>query len=289
MPTLLNGADIPFILYGTARREQKEAPDVPGALQRGYRALDTSSSRRFHNEAIDGQSIMEFLTNSGNSTSREEILIQSKYAPPSGQAEPWPYEITDDIVGRVFKSVLRSASDLGVEVIDVYFLSTPLKSLEETLEAWCALEHIVARGGIRYLGIANVKTTRLRELCSQAQSKPKFVQNWFQKATGYDQEVVRFCRENDIVYQAFGIFDEANAFLLDCDLVRKRAVDKSITSHQALLQLLLAGAAAKGLQLCILDGTANRDHMNENLCAVSQLDGLRKPDIESFLGLIGWS
>lgn len=131
------------------------------------------------------------------------------------------------------------------------------------------------KGGVRYLGISNVKISTLRELYGQARIKPTFVQNWFRKATEYDRENMVFCREHGIKYQIFGVFDEANADLLDCVPVRRRAVEKSIDKHQALLQMLLGGAAKQKLQLCILDGTTNQTHMRENMAAVGQLTDLR--------------
>ncbi|KAK0628902.1 NADP-dependent oxidoreductase domain-containing protein [Bombardia bombarda] len=292
MATLLNGSPIPQILYGTARREGKSPPDVLAALRLGYRGLDTASSRHFHQEEQDGKALGEFLDGSPD-VHRRDMFIQSKYAGPANQVEPWPYEIADDTTARVLKSVLRSARDLGVDVIDVYFLHTPLGSLEGTLEAWRVLERTVQRGGIRYLGIANVRETRLRQLFEAAQVKPHFVQNWFRGKTEYDRAVVEFCREHGLVYQVFGVFDEANRHLLASrpvgDLVRDSG--EALTTHQALLQLLLAVAAGLGLKLVLLDGTTRAEHMRDNLGAVSRVVdmGVHAGQVKEFGELIGWA
>lgn len=289
MPSLLDGSDIPSIIYGTARRKQLRPPEVRAALQLGYRAIDTASTRRLHNEALDGEAISQFLApGEGCNFSRKELFIQTKFATPSAQAKPWPYDVADDTRTRVLKSVLESSNKLGVDVIDLYFLLTPLHSLEETLGAWRAMEDVVARGGIRYLGIANITSTRLRELWNRVSIRPQFVQNWFQKVTTYDTEVVRFCCENSIIYQAFGVFDPENDCLLEFDAVNHRAAQMSITKHQALLQLLLVGAAKIGLKLCFLDGSTDPAHMKENLAAVGQLDGSSDSDVELFLCFLGW-
>ena len=290
MPSLLDGSDIPSIIYGTARKQPLRPPEIGVALRLGYRAIDTASARRFHNEAFDGEALSQFLAQTeGCDFSRKELFIQAKFASPSAQAEPpWPYDVADDTRIRVLKSVLESSNKLGVDVIDVYFLHTPLHSLQETLGAWRTMEDIVAHGGIRYLGIANITSTGLRELWNSVSIRPQFVQNWFQKKTTYDTEVVHFCCENSIVYQMFGVFDHKNAYLLEYDTVTHRAAQKSITKHQALLQLLLVGAARIGLKLCLLDGSTNPAHMKENLGTVGQLSGFSDSDIESFLCFLGW-
>ncbi|KAI6090468.1 NADP-dependent oxidoreductase domain-containing protein [Hypoxylon rubiginosum] len=291
-PVLLNGSPIPRIIYGTARREGKELPDVPAALETGYRAIDTATSRRFHHEDEDGRAIFQYLDKNTISVRRDDIFIQSKYAAPADQEEPWPYDIKDDARSRVFKSVMSCASSLSVDIIDVYFLSAPISSsaFDGTLAVWRALESIANRGGIRYLGICNVKIAQLRKLYEQAHVKPAFVQNWFRKAEdGYDSDVMGFCRDRGLVYQIFGVFDTENANLLNCEPVRRRANSHSVTNHQALLQMLLAAAAAQGLHLCILDGTTSTYHMEDNLKAVSQIEEISDADNREFLDLIGWT
>ncbi|KAI0453556.1 NADP-dependent oxidoreductase domain-containing protein [Xylaria acuta] len=284
-PVLLSGAPIPRILYGTARRKQDRHSQVLAALQHGYCGIDTANSRLFHHEVEDGQALANFLL--GNPTARGDIFIQSKYAPPSEQAEPWPYAIADDATVRVFKSVLRSAADIGVDVIDAFLLHVPLSSLIGTLEVWHALESIVERGGVRYLGIANVTIHGLQQLFEHADVKPAVVQNWFRKTNGYDREVVAFCREHGIVYQIFGVFDEQNRELLNCNPVKRRS-GSTVSPYQALLQILFRVAAFQGLQLCILDGTSSVQHMSENIEAVDQLAEIDEHDLREFLDLIGW-
>ncbi len=288
-PTLRNGDGSPLLFYGTARRQHKSPPDVVTALRLGYRAIDTAGSRRFHHEADDGRAVSEFLTSDGAPATRNDIFVQSKYAMPvdhdDGQR---PYELADDTTARVFKSVLRSTSDLGTDVIDAYFVHTPPRSFDETLEVWGALERIVSAGGIRYLGIANVGISRLRQLHAEARVKPTFVQNWFRKAAEYDREVMAFCRDHGITYQVFGVFDEANNPLLECGPVLRRSVSKSLSRHQALLQMLLGGASMRRLQLCVLDGATSPDHMRDNLAAAEGPFDLSESDLEEFWRLIGW-
>lgn len=301
MSTLLNGSPIPKILYGTTQRENKDPLKVLAALRAGYLGIDTASSRRFHLEDQDDKALSEYF--SQPEARRDGVLVQSKYAPPTEQADPWPYSVLDDTTSRVLKSVLRSAEDLGVDVLDVYFLRTPLNSLEGSMEVWKVLEQLVLRGGIRYLGIANVKAQRLRQLLKQQQQqqqqaiglRPRFVQNCFkfrESTGGYDREVVELCKEYSIVYQVFGVFNEGNHHLLNCKPVKQWAEGQNITRHQALLQMLMAAADDKGLRICFLDGTTDPKHMEDNLAAVvgESQDGGRPSSEQAwaFSRLIEW-
>ena len=298
MARLLSGSGLPPTLYGTARRDDSGAPDVLAALRMGYAGVDTAGSTRFHDESADGQALSEFLSglhgkwaalSSSSRTPRDSVFVQTKYVPPAGQTAPWPYDIADDTQTRVYKSVLRSAARLGAfDVIDAYFLNAPLDSFGETAEAWVALERIVDRGGIRYLGIANVGLPALRQLYDSARIKPQLVQNWFRASTRFDSDVVRFCCSAGITYQPFGVFDADNAPLLDCEAIGRLSEGRRLTKHQALLRMLLAGAKMMGLQLCILDGSRGYVHMEENLAAVRDLDGINELDIRAFLSLISW-
>jgi diketogulonate reductase-like aldo/keto reductase len=169
-------------------------------------------------------------------------------------------------------------------------------------EAWRALEELVGKGAIRYLGVCNVSAGRLRELWDLAKVKPTFVQGWFRPKTGYDNEVVRFCRQSGIVYQAFGVFDEFNGHLLESPPVKRRASAGAITGHQALLEMLFLAAKTLGLRLCILDGSRDIEHMKQNLAAVDVHTDVEAADeskdeeiddtddgVESFARLINWA
>jgi diketogulonate reductase-like aldo/keto reductase len=149
--TFRNGEPIPPILYGTVRRDGKALPDVDAALELGYRGLDTASSRRFHQEPEDGKALHEFLDANGGGASLEGIFIQSKFGAPPGHVEPLLYDLGDDTKVRVLKSVLRSADDLGVDVIDTYFLHAPFSTIEGTVQAWWVLEELVSQGAVATL------------------------------------------------------------------------------------------------------------------------------------------
>ncbi len=72
-PKLLNRDLLPSIIYSTVRRDCKKPPQVLSALQAGYCAVNTASSRRFHDEKEDGKALAE--ASMCQAVPREGILV----------------------------------------------------------------------------------------------------------------------------------------------------------------------------------------------------------------------
>ncbi|KAJ4252025.1 Maturation and nuclear export of 40S ribosomal subunits interacting protein [Fusarium torreyae] len=289
-PKLQNGSAVPILIYGTTiHTPPHPQPDIIQSLQSGFFGIDTASSQKFHNEARDGDAIQTAF--SQRIISRESLLVQTKYTSPYGQPTDqasWPYRVQDSHSLRVLKSFSRSVQDLKVGAIDVYFLHSPLESLDDTLEIWRTLEDVVLQGGVRYLGLCNVDAATLGDLSNEATIKPAFVQNPLRRRdAGYDVEVVRFCQQTGIVYQVFGLFWSRNQELFGCQLVRD-LIQQGATMHQALIGSLTEAAREIGLQLCILSGTTSKSHMEENIAALNLDIKIEPASMAGFLELLGW-
>ncbi|KAK1450756.1 aldo/keto reductase [Colletotrichum cuscutae] len=294
-PTLINGNPLPQILYGTARRRHKPCPDIGTALSVGYRGIDTAAGTIHHDETLDGQATSAFLlaqTNEQDSVGRGDLFLQSKYIPTpksahlrsTGQEQP----NTEAPAILALESVMGSSTRLKVDSIDCYFVNASRTPTRTIMEIWLALEQVVDRGGIRYLGLSNVKPQKLLSVLKNSRIKPAFVQNWFCKETRYDHDVAVICKEEGIVYQLFGIFDASNSWLLDSLPVQYRAQRKHISAHEALLQQMVEETTASGWNICVLDGTTDKDHMAGNLAAVEQADNRSADKNGILLELIGW-
>lgn len=289
-PKLQNGSPIPRLIYGTTiHSPPRTQPDIIQAFQSGFRGIDTASTRKFHDESRDGDSISIVL--SQDIASRDSLLIQTKYTSPYGQPNDesrWPYDVEDSHSLRVLKSVSRSLNELKVDTIDVYLLHSPLETLSETLDVWRTLEDIVSRGGIRYLGICHAGYDLLQDLWEQVNIKPAFIQNSFYcRDSGFDVDVVRFCRQRGLIYQVFGLFSPRNELLFGSDLV-KELMHQGATMHQALIRALMGAAESVALRLCILSGTTSRGHMEENIEALEMKVNLGLKRLEAFVKLLGW-
>lgn len=146
-PLLLDGSSLPPLIYGTTINESPHCqPSLVDAIRHGYRGIDTASTRKFHNEALDGDRIRAVMAQ--GPINREALLIQTKYTSPSDHPDDettWPYSIEDSPSLRVLRSVGGSTDDLKVDVIDVYLPHRILDSLADTVAAWKSLEKIVGR------------------------------------------------------------------------------------------------------------------------------------------------
>ncbi|KAL1311160.1 hypothetical protein AAFC00_001361 [Neodothiora populina] len=259
------------MLYGTAWKKDRSAHLVFQALQAGFRGVDTAAQPRHYQEHGVGQGIREAIS-SGNVT-REDIYIQTKYTPISGQdPNNLPYDANASIPEQVNASVssslshLRHSDDNTTSYLDCLVLHSPLPTLSQTLEAWTAMSaHVPSR--VRTLGISNTTLPILQALHSQSAVKPAVVQNRFYADTAYDAGVRAFCAAHGIIYQSFWTLT-ANPALVRSQLVGEIAALVRISREVAVYGLV---ASLDGGNVCVVNGTTT--HMLEDV------EGLRKVDI----------
>jgi diketogulonate reductase-like aldo/keto reductase len=146
--------------------------------------------------------------------------------------------------------------------IDTLVLHTPLRTIEQTIEAWTVAESFVPNS-IRNLGISNCTLPVLKALYAspQIKIKPAVVQNRF--VDDYDVELRSFARENGIIYQSFWTLT-ANPDLVRSEPVLHLSKKTGISNAAALYAFVLSLGGTS-----ILDGTKNQTHMEEDLAAVS--------------------
>ncbi len=130
-----NGAKIPAIGLGTwTLRDDAATRLVAGALQAGYRHIDTATS--YENEAAVG----EGLRVSG--VPRDQIFLTTKVWPP------------DLAAGDLQRSVEGSLKRLGVDQVDLALIHWPSTTvpLTESIEA---LNEVRTRGLAHNIGVSN--------------------------------------------------------------------------------------------------------------------------------------
>lgn len=180
-----------------------------------------------------------------------------------------PFDVIKDTSTiQVFKSALKSAEDLQTDYFDMYLMHYPIKNVSDTLEVWRAMETMHDRHSTRFLGICHTNAQFLEWIWVYSRIKPAATQNNFSKATRYDDEVMQFCKTHGIMYQAFRVFAPENQDLLLCSVVSSFAEKYSLSSRQALSNLLIAMYASDGIMFRILDGTLDPKHMKENLTGI---------------------
>jgi 2,5-diketo-D-gluconate reductase A len=144
--TLNNGVHIPPIGLGVFQSAPEEtAHAVEAALGAGYRHIDTAAG--YGNEREVGEGIRR------SGLDRVDVFIETKV---------WVSDYGYDETLHAFD---KSATKLGVSQIDLLILHQPMpQHFERTVEAYRALEQLLADGRVRAIGVSNFMPHHLAAL-----------------------------------------------------------------------------------------------------------------------------
>ena len=166
---LNNGVQMPALGFGVFQSPPAEtAAAVESAIGQGYRLIDTAAA--YANERQVG----EGMRRSG--IQRDDIFIETKV-----WISDYGYEAT-------LYAFDKSAGKLGVERVDLLLLHQPMPSrFDLTLDAYRALEKLLADGKVRAIGVSNFMPDHLERLLTQASVVPAVnqieVHPYFQQRT----------------------------------------------------------------------------------------------------------
>src|SRR6476646_5903123 len=152
--TLNNGASLPAIGFGVFQTPPDETRSaVESALSAGYRHIDTAAA--YGNERQVGEAVRS------SGLDRSDVFLETKI---------W---ISDYGYDQTLHGFDKSARKLGVEQIDLLILHQALPSdFARTLEAYRALETLLAEGKVRAIGVSNFMADHLTELLDRAEVVP---------------------------------------------------------------------------------------------------------------------
>jgi diketogulonate reductase-like aldo/keto reductase len=260
--TPTTGVRCPRILYGTAWKKDDTESLVRTAILQGYRGIDTACQPKHYHEPGVGAAVSSFLDEkaSNRKLSREDLYLQTKFTPLSGQDPARiPYDPKAPLAEQVRQSFAVSLRNLRTDYLDCLVLHSPLPSARQTLEVWQTMESLVDARGVRQLGVSNCyQLEELEALYDSARFKPTVVQNRFYADTGYDREIRAFCRQHGIIYQSFWTLT-ANPQVLTHRTVRELAAKHRRTPAQILFRYLTQN------DIVPLTGTRSETHMREAL------------------------
>lgn len=152
--TLDKGVEIPALGFGVFQTPSDQTVEaVSEALRVGYRHIDTAAA--YGNEHEVGQAIRD------SGIDRSEVFIETKV---------W---ISDYGHEATLHSFDKSAGKLGIEQIDLFILHQPLPSrFDLTIEAYKALETLLAEGKVRAIGVSNFMPEHLDQLMAETSVVP---------------------------------------------------------------------------------------------------------------------
>ncbi|KAL9190697.1 hypothetical protein ACHAXT_000403 [Thalassiosira profunda] len=150
----------PFLIYGTAWKEDATADLVFQAVHAGFRFIDTACQPKHYNERGVGEGWKMAAGQLG--LIREDVFLQTKFTSVSGQdPENMPYDAEASLEDQ--------------------------PKLHDTLKLWAILEGFVGEGKIRQLGISNCyDPKKFRQIYDNVTIKPKVLQNRFHDKKGFD-------------------------------------------------------------------------------------------------------
>jgi len=144
--TLNNGVELPAVGFGVFQTPPDEtAVAVEAALRAGYRHIDTAAA--YANERGVGDAIRR------SGIDRDDVFIETKV---------W---ISDYGYDETLHAFDKSAAKLGVDRIDLLILHQALPGeFHRTLDAYRALEALLADGKVRAIGVSNFMVEHLDRL-----------------------------------------------------------------------------------------------------------------------------
>ena len=152
--SLNNDVTIPAMGFGVFQAAPDETRSaVASALTAGYRHIDTAAA--YANEREVGEAI------AASGLDRSELFVETKV---------WISDYGYDATLHAFD---KSAGKLGLDQIDLLILHQPLSTrFDLALDAYRALETLLADGRVRAIGVSNFMTHHLDRLLKETEVVP---------------------------------------------------------------------------------------------------------------------
>jgi diketogulonate reductase-like aldo/keto reductase len=188
---LRNGVKMPYFGLGVFQVKEGEEvrQAVEHALEAGYRHIDTASL--YGNEKGVGEAI------ASSRIPRGEIFVTSKV---------WNSDQGYESTLRAFE---RSISLLGFEYLDLYLVHWPVKG--KFIDTWRALEELYRKKRVKAIGVSNFLRHHLDGLLVRCNVVPMVNQMEFHPNL-VQQDLIDFCRERRIQYEAWSPLIQGKAF-----------------------------------------------------------------------------
>lgn len=239
------------------------------ALQAGFRHFDCAE--RYRNEGEVGQALQEGLAAGG--LSRDDIFVTTKLWNTNHRPE------------RVAPAFDASRDRLRLQYLDLYLIHTPFAFQPgdnqdprdqngnviydrgvTLLDTWKAMETLVDQGKCRAIGLSDITLDGLRPLYESARIKPSVVQV---ESHPYlpETELLKFCKQNGIVFLAFAPLGHgARPGPLEDPVITAIAARVGETPAQ----VLLAWAVQRGTALLTTPKSAARAKENFDISPLPQ-------------------
>lgn len=230
------------IAYGTYRLRDKNCYDcVRTAIKVGYKIIDTASLYKNHIYIKDA--IRDAIIN--KDIKREDIFVISKI------------HNRDQLNGKVYEACKEIINEL--EYVDLILLHSPIEKCY--IESWKELIKAKEDGLIKYIGVSNFNKIHLTNIIKYERPYLNQVE---MSVIGQQTELINFCKENNIIFQAHSIFTN-NKYVNEMNILMKNGVNNLLLYEKIILWCLK-------MNISIVIGTSDRNHMINNLEISKKID-----------------
>lgn len=210
---LHNGVQMPY--FGLGVYLSKDGSEVSNAvkvaLEHGYRHVDTASI--YNNEKGVGQGIRE------SQVPREAVFVVSKV---------WNSDQGYDSTLKAFDASLER---LEMDYLDLYLIHWPKGDVSK--DTWKALERLYKEKRVRAIGVSNFLKHQLEDLLPTVEIVPMVNQMEFHPYL-VQQDLVDYCQQHKIQYEAWSPMMQGNIF--DLDILKELASKYKKTVAQIVLR-----------------------------------------------------
>lgn len=214
---LNNGVAMPILGFGVYQISDSETCErcVVGALQTGYRLLDTASA--YLNEEAVGKAIKR------SGVAREDIFVTTKL---------WIQDTGYDSTKQAFE---KSLARLQLDYLDLYLIHQPYG---DVYGSWRAMEELYQAGRIKAIGVSNFHPDRLMDLIMHHEVVPAV--NQVETHPFCQQvEAQQFMQEQRVQIESWGPFAEGRNNIFANELLHAIAEKHDKTVAQVILRWLI--------------------------------------------------
>lgn len=206
---LYNGCTIPIIGFGTYPYKEPMITCIPKVVD-GYNVGLIDTSDNYQNEEYVGKGLAQ--------VNLSKVTVISKFSQPLRTNE-------------LEKCFEKSKKNLGA--INIYLLHWPYPYLWK--KQWRKMEELYLAGKCEAIGVCNFDFGYMKELLSFCRVKPAI--NQIERHPMFQQqELVDFCKENDIAVMAYSPVARMDKRLHDSPVLKEIAEKYGKTTSQVILR-----------------------------------------------------
>ncbi|WP_373118633.1 aldo/keto reductase [Holdemania massiliensis] len=190
---LHNGVEIPTLGFGTfPMRKFELIKALWNGVETGYTLFDTATAYR--NEIEIGVALKRY-----SSAKQRDLFISTKISNRQQEFK--------DVRAALNRSLLK----LGVKYVDMYMIHWPYSPYY--YDTWRQIEDLYDEGKIKAIGVCNFHQHHLESLMEHCRIKPMVNQVELHPLLS-QKELRDFCRENDILVEAYSPLARMDAKLI---------------------------------------------------------------------------